>query len=132
MHPSAVLLLLAITSLPALAQPRYDPGATDTEIKIGNIMPYTGGFSEYGATGRAEAAYFRMINDAGGINTRKINFISLDSGSDTDRAVALAHQLVEQDRVLATVGHSLQYGDPPVHERAEGAPTLRRGHGIGV
>jgi branched-chain amino acid transport system substrate-binding protein len=104
MHPSAVLLLLAITSLHALAQPRYDPGATDTEIKIGNIMPYTGGFSEYGATGRAEAAYFRMINDAGGINTRKINFISLDSGSDTDRAVALAHQLVEQDRVLATVG----------------------------
>jgi branched-chain amino acid transport system substrate-binding protein len=76
----------------------------DTEIKIGNIMPYTGAFSEYGATGRAEAAYFQMINDQGGVNGRKIKFISLDSGSDTNKAVALAHQLVEQDQVLATVG----------------------------
>jgi len=75
-----------------------------TEIKIGNIMPYTGGFSEYGATGHAEAAYFQMINDQGGVNGRKIKFISLDSGSDTNKAVALAHQLVEQDQVLATVG----------------------------
>ena len=78
--------------------------AADTEIKIGNIMPYTGAFSEYGATGRAEAAYFRMINDHGGIRGRKINFISLDSGSDTHKAIALAHQLVEQDQVIATVG----------------------------
>jgi ABC-type branched-subunit amino acid transport system substrate-binding protein len=111
------------------------PGATDTEIKIGNIMPYTGAFSEYGATGRAEAAYFRMIDDQGGVNGRKIKFISLDSGSDTDKAVALAHQLVEQDRVLADrghLGHSRQHGDPPVHEREEGAPALRRGHRIGV
>src|SRR5580658_4911528 len=76
----------------------------DTEIKIGNIMPYTGAFSEYGATGRAEAAYFQMINDQGGVNGRKIKFISLDSGSDTGKALALAHQLVEQDQVLATVG----------------------------
>ena len=75
-----------------------------TEIKIGNIMPYTGGFSEYGATGHAEAAYFQMINDQGGVNGRKIKFISLDSGSATNKAVALAHQLVEQDQVLATVG----------------------------
>jgi branched-chain amino acid transport system substrate-binding protein len=79
-------------------------GAADTEIKIGNIMPYTGPFSEYGATGRAEAAYFQMIDDQGGVNGRKIKFISLDSGSDTGKAVALAHQLVEQDQVLATVG----------------------------
>jgi branched-chain amino acid transport system substrate-binding protein len=79
-------------------------GAADTEIKIGNIMPYTGAFSEYGATGRAEAAYFQMIDDQGGVNGRKIKFISLDSGSDTGKAVALAHQLVEQDQVLATVG----------------------------
>ena len=79
-------------------------GAADTEIKIGNIMPYTGAFAEYGATGRAEAAYFQMVNDQGGVNGRKIKFISLDSGSDTGKAVALAHQLVEQDQVLATVG----------------------------
>jgi branched-chain amino acid transport system substrate-binding protein len=75
------------------------------EIKIGNIMPYTGAFSEYGATGRAEAAYFQMINDQGGVNGRKIKFISLDSGSETAKAVALAHQLVEQDGVLLTVGN---------------------------
>jgi len=79
-------------------------GAADTEIKIGNIMPYTGAFSEYGVTGQAEAAYFQMINDQGGIHGRRIKFISLDSGSDTDKAVALAHQLVEQDQVLLTAG----------------------------
>jgi branched-chain amino acid transport system substrate-binding protein len=67
-------------------------------------MPYTGAFSEYGATGRAEAAYFQMVNEQGGVNGRQIKFISLDSGSDTGKAVALAHQLVEQDGVLATVG----------------------------
>jgi branched-chain amino acid transport system substrate-binding protein len=101
-----VALILAVVSIQALAQPKpkHDPGAADTEIKIGNIMPYTGAFSEYGATGRAEAAYFRMIDDQGGVNGRKIKFISLDSGSDTNKAVALAHEIVEQDQVLATVG----------------------------
>ncbi len=88
----------------ASAQEQHDPGATATEIKIGNIMPYTGAFSEYGATGRAEAAYFQMINDQGGINGHPVKFISLDSGSDTAQAVALAHQLVEQDQVLLTAG----------------------------
>jgi ABC-type branched-subunit amino acid transport system substrate-binding protein len=98
------LLAFVLADVESLAQRKYDPGATDTEIKIGNIMPYTGAFSEYGATGRAEAAYFRMIDDQGGVNGRQIKFISLDSGSDTDTAVALAHQLVEQERVLLTVG----------------------------
>jgi branched-chain amino acid transport system substrate-binding protein len=82
-----VALALALATL-AVAQKQYDAGATDTEIKIGNIMPYTGTFSEYGSTGRAEAAYFRMINDQGGVNGRKINFISIDSGSDTGKAIA--------------------------------------------
>ncbi len=98
------LCVFALAASQAVAQKKYDAGATDKEIKIGNIMPYTGAFSEYGATGRAEAAYFQMINDQGGINGRKINFISLDSGSDTSKSVALAHQLVEQDQVLLTVG----------------------------
>ena len=98
------LLVVAVASIQALAQPKYDPGAADIEMKIGNIMPYTGAFSEYGATGRAEAAYFQMIDDQGGVNGRKIKFISLDSGSDTNKAVALAHEIVEQDQVLATVG----------------------------
>jgi branched-chain amino acid transport system substrate-binding protein len=104
MRAVSALLLCTLAAAQAVAQ-QYDPGATATEIKIGNIMPYTGAFSEYGATGRAEAAYFRMINDQGGINGRKINFISVDSGSDTGKAVALAHQLVEQDQVLLTAGN---------------------------
>ena len=74
------------------------------EIKIGNIMPYTGAFSEYGSTGQAEAAYFETINAQGGVNGRKIRFISVDSGSDTAKAVELAHRLVEQDQVLFTAG----------------------------
>ena len=106
MRTAAVRALIALgVAALALAQKQYDPGATDTEIKIGNIMPYTGGFSEYGSTGRAEAAYFRMIDDRGGVNGRKINFISVDSGSDTGKSIALAHQLVEQDRVLLTAGN---------------------------
>jgi branched-chain amino acid transport system substrate-binding protein len=102
---TAASLVFVLATLPAVAQKKYDPGATDTEIKIGNIMPYTGAFSEYGSTGRAEAAYFQMINDRGGVNGRKIKFISVDSGSDTDKSIALAHQLVEQDQVLLTAGN---------------------------
>jgi branched-chain amino acid transport system substrate-binding protein len=101
---SRALFVLALATALAVAQKKYDPGATDTEIKIGNIMPYTGTFSEYGSTGRAEAAYFQMINDQGGVNGRKINLISVDSGSDTAKSIALAHQLVEQDQVLLTAG----------------------------
>ena len=67
-------------------------------------MPCPGAFSECGATGRAEAAYLQMINEQGGVTGRKINFISLDSGADTSKSVAPAHQLVEQDQVLLTVG----------------------------
>ena len=67
-------------------------------------MPYSGVFSEYGAIGRAEASYFRMIDDQGGVNGRKINFVSVDSASDTSRALSLARQLVEEARVLLTVG----------------------------
>ena len=83
------------------AAPRYDPGASATEIRIGNIAPYSGASQEYAAVARAEAAYFQMINDRGGINGRKLNFISLDDGSDPDKALALASSLVEQQQVLA-------------------------------
>ncbi len=84
----------------AVAQKTYDPGATDSEIKIGNIMSYTGWGEAYGAVGRAEAAYFQMINDRGGVNGRKITFISVDNGSHSGTAVALAQKLVEGDQVL--------------------------------
>src|ERR1700733_15262046 len=97
---SAALAVLAATSSGALAQKKYDTGATDTEIKIGNIMPYSGPASAYGTIGRTEAAYFKKINAAGGINGRKINFISYDDGYSPPKAVEQARKLVESDEVL--------------------------------
>jgi ABC-type branched-subunit amino acid transport system substrate-binding protein len=97
---SAALAVLAATSSGALAQKKYDNGATDTEIKIGNIMPYSGPASAYGAIGRTEAAYFKKINAAGGINGRKINFISYDDAYSPPKAVEQARKLVESDEVL--------------------------------
>ena len=100
--PAATLWLLAALCSPAQgASGRYDVGASDMEVRIGNIAPYTGVASDYGAVARAEAAYFRMINDRGGIRGRKINFVSLDDASDPGRAPALAQQLIEQQQVLA-------------------------------
>lgn len=96
----AALLLALVSGAPATAQKKYDPGSSDAEIKIGNVVPYTGVFSEYGAIGKAEAGYFQMINDRGGINGRKVNFISVDSGSDVRESVVLSHKLIEQDGVL--------------------------------
>jgi len=103
--PAAALLALALCSAPAIAQKNYDPGASDTEIRIGNIMPYTGVFSEYGAIGRAEAAHFAMINDRGGVNGRRITFVSVDDGSKSANAVELARKLVETDQVLLLAGN---------------------------
>jgi ABC-type branched-subunit amino acid transport system substrate-binding protein len=97
---SAALAILAASYSGALAQKAYDPGATDTEIKIGNIMPYSGPASAYGVQGRTEAAYFKKINDAGGINGRKINFISYDDGYSPPKTVEQARKLVESDEVL--------------------------------
>src|ERR671919_1407885 len=97
---AAALALLAATSSGAFAQKKYDTGATDTEIKIGNIMPYSGPASAYGVIGKTEAAYFKKINDAGGINGRKINFISYDDGYSPPKTVEQARKLVESDEVL--------------------------------
>jgi ABC-type branched-subunit amino acid transport system substrate-binding protein len=93
------LAAVAIAS-EAGAQKKYDPGAGDTEIKIGNIMPYSGPASAYGTIGRAQAAYFNKINAEGGINGRKINFISYDDGFSPPKAVEQARKLVESDEVL--------------------------------
>jgi branched-chain amino acid transport system substrate-binding protein len=84
----------------ALAQKKYDSGASDTEIKIGNIMPYSGPASAYGVIGKTEAAYFNKINAEGGINGRKIHFISYDDGYSPPKAVEQARRLVESDEVL--------------------------------
>jgi branched-chain amino acid transport system substrate-binding protein len=92
--------IIAFASGTALAQKKYDTGATDTEIKIGNIMPYSGPASAYGVIGKTEGAYFKMINTEGGINGRKINFLSYDDGYSPPKAVEQARKLVESDEVL--------------------------------
>jgi ABC-type branched-subunit amino acid transport system substrate-binding protein len=97
---SATIIVLAAISTGAIAQKKYDAGATDTEIKIGNIMPYSGPASAYGVMGKTEAAYFRKINAEGGINGRKINFISYDDAYSPPKAVEQARKLVEGDEVL--------------------------------
>jgi ABC-type branched-subunit amino acid transport system substrate-binding protein len=97
---AAAFAVLAASSSGALAQKKYDTGATDTEIKIGNIMPYSGPASAYGVIGKTEAAYFKKINNAGGINGRKINFISYDDGYSPPKTVEQARKLVESDEVL--------------------------------
>ena len=84
----------------AHAEPQYDPGASDTEIKIGNTNPYSGPASSYGAIGQAIGAYFDMINAQGGINGRKITFITLDDGYSPPKTVEQVRKLVEQEEVL--------------------------------
>jgi branched-chain amino acid transport system substrate-binding protein len=101
LHAAALAAaLFALTSSTALAQKKYDTGASDTEIKIGNIMPYSGPASAYGVIGKTETAYFNKINAEGGINGRKINFISYDDGYSPPKAVEQARKLVESDEVL--------------------------------
>jgi branched-chain amino acid transport system substrate-binding protein len=107
---SAALAIVALTSSGASAQKKYDIGATDTEIKIGNIMPYSGPASAYGVIGKTEQAYFNKINAEGGINGRKINFISYDDGYSPPKTVEQARKLVESDEVLL-IFNSL--GTPP-------------------
>ena len=107
---STALALFAASSFAALAEKKYDTGASDTEIKIGNIMPYSGPASAYGIIGRTEAAYFKRINAEGGINGRKINFISYDDGYSPPKTVEQARKLVESDEVLF-IFNSL--GTPP-------------------
>jgi len=107
---SAAFIVFAAASSGALAQKKYDTGATDTEIKIGNIMPYSGPASAYGVIGKTEEAYFKKINAAGGINGRKINFISYDDGYSPPKTVEQARKLVESDEVLF-IFNSL--GTPP-------------------
>ncbi len=97
---SAAVAMLAATSSGALAQKKYDTGATDTEIKIGNIMPYSGPASAYGVIGKTEEAYFKKINAEGGINGRKINFVSYDDAYSPPKTVEQARKLVESDEVL--------------------------------
>ncbi|MFZ9405997.1 MAG: ABC transporter substrate-binding protein [Burkholderiaceae bacterium] len=103
-------LTLAAFSGTALAQKKYDSGANDKEIKLGNVNPYSGPASAYGAIGKTMDAYFKMINAAGGVNGRQIKFISLDDGYNPAKTVEQIRKLVEEEEVLATVG---VLGTPP-------------------
>src|SRR6476620_2323271 len=97
---SAAIIALAASGGSALAQKKYDVGATDSEIKIGNIMPYSGPASAYALIAKTQKAYFDKINAEGGINGRKITFISYDDGYSPPKTVEQARKLVESDEVL--------------------------------
>jgi branched-chain amino acid transport system substrate-binding protein len=96
---AAVPAALALKAYPARAK-EYGPGVTDTEIKIGNTVPYSGPASSYGTIGKAQTAYYKMLNEKGGINGRKVNFISYDDAYTPPKTVEQARKLVEQDEVL--------------------------------
>src|SRR5947208_3227788 len=97
---AAAPAVLTLAATPARAQKQYGPGVTDTEIKIGNTGPYSGPASSYGTIGKSEAASFRMLNDQGGVNGRKINFISYDDAYTPPKTVEQVRKLVEEDGVL--------------------------------
>src|SRR3984885_14827617 len=97
---ASLVLGLIAAAHPAAAQKKYDPGATDTEIKVGNIMPYSGPLSAYALIGRTQEAFFRKLNAEGGINGRKINFVSYDDAFSPPKTVEQARKLVESDEVL--------------------------------
>ena len=111
-HPTRRALVLApiaaaaasVLPTTAQAQKKYGPGVTDTEIKVGQTIAYSGPASAYGQLGRAEAAYFKFLNDKGGINGRKITFLSLDDGFSPPKAVEMTRRLVEQDEVALMFG----------------------------
>ncbi|WP_409191776.1 ABC transporter substrate-binding protein [Bradyrhizobium sp. RDM4] len=104
-----LVVAVAFASLGAMSEQRADQSTADTEIRIGNLMPYSGPLSEFSAIGKAEAAYFDMINDRGGINGRKIRFITRDDNSDPATALELTRSLVEKDDVLFMFG---SFGTP--------------------
>ena len=106
---------------------QYGPGASDTEIKIGNTVPYSGPASAYGTIGKSEAAYFAMINDQVGINGRKVNFLSRDDSYSPPKTLEVVRKLVEESGAVGCLGRSAhhQYRDPGLSERQQGAATIR-------
>ena len=99
----AIALALGVTfATPCLAQKKYDTGASDTEIKVGQTIPLSGPASAYGSIGKVQAAYVRMINEHGGINGRKINLIQYDDAYNPPKTVEQVRKLVESDEVLTT------------------------------
>src|SRR3954453_18941036 len=104
-----IALVVALGSLSAISERVREQGVTHTEIRIGNVMPYSGSLKVFGAIGKAESAYFEMINERGGINGRKVRFISYDDKSDPASALRLTRDLVEEDKVALMFG---SFGTP--------------------
>ena len=122
---AAVALALGVTfAMPALAQKKYDTGASDTEIKVGQTIPLSGPASAYGSIGKVQAAYLRMINEQGGINGRKINLIQYDDAYSPPKTVEQVRKLVEGDEVLDHLPdhrHAAECRGPEISERQESA-----------
>ncbi|MFZ5731951.1 MAG: ABC transporter substrate-binding protein [Pseudomonadota bacterium] len=123
---AAALAAGVLAATPALAQKKYDPGASDTEIKIGQTVPHSGPGSLYGVLGRVGQAYFQMLNEKGGINGRKVTFLTLDDAYSSPKAVEATRRLVEQDEVLALYGSLGTAPQTAVHKylNSKGVPQL--------
>ena len=122
---AATAVLLAASSANA-AEKKYSPGASDTEIKIGQTIPHSGPGSLYGVLGRVGEAYFQMLNEKGGINGRKVKFISADDAYSAPKAVEQTRRLVEQEEVLALYGSLGTAPQTAVHKylNSKGVPQL--------
>ncbi|MEQ1647148.1 MAG: ABC transporter substrate-binding protein [Hyphomicrobiaceae bacterium] len=113
---SASALAASLSLSSAFAQKKYDEGASDTEIKIGNTMPYSGNASAYGNIGRTIEAVFKMVNESGGINGRKVNFVTYDDGYAPPKTVEMVRKLVEEDKVLALFNTLGTPGNTAIHK----------------
>src|SRR5262249_47740418 len=127
---AAALATIAASTLPApfvwAADKKYDPGASDTEIKIGQTVPHSGPGSLYGVLGRIGEAYFQMLNEKGGINGRKVKFLTLDDAYSAPKCVEATRRLVEQEEVLALYGSLGTAPQTAVHKylNSKGVPQL--------
>jgi ABC-type branched-subunit amino acid transport system substrate-binding protein len=105
---ATALAAIAASTMPApyvrAAEKKYDPGASDTEIKLGQTVPHSGPGSIYGVLGRVGEAYFQMLNETGGINGRKVKFLTMDDAYSPPKCVEATRRLVEQEEVLALYG----------------------------
>jgi ABC-type branched-subunit amino acid transport system substrate-binding protein len=123
----AITATVALAAGPApAAEKKYDPGASDTEIRLGQTVPHSGPGSLYGVLGRVGEAYFRMLNEKGGINGRKVTFLTLDDSYSAPKAVEATRRLVEQDEVLALFGSLGTAPQTAVHKylNSKGVPQL--------
>ena len=127
---ATALAAIAASTIPApyvrAAEKKYDPGASDTEIKIGQTVPHSGPGSLYGVLGRFGEAYFQMLNEKGGINGRKVNFLTLDDAYSAPKCVEATRRLVEQEEVLALYGSLGTAPQTAVHKylNSKGVPQL--------